>query len=122
MPIITLNFTFPVQTSVQINDIAYYVEVWEKGGFDMKNKDLVKIGKILSVGINSITCEISSSTVPPVAYQPGTPPYHLIMFSKDNEANMSSLLGYYADVKLINDSTEKGEIFSIGSEYFESSK
>ena len=50
MPIITLNFTFPVQTSVQINDIAYYVEVWEKGGFDMKNKDLVKIGKICEIG------------------------------------------------------------------------
>jgi hypothetical protein len=44
------------------------------------------------------------------------------MFSKDNKANLSSLLGYYAEVEFKNNSTDEAELFSIGSEVFESSK
>ena len=45
-----------------------------------------------------------------------------IMFSKNKAVNNSSLLGYYAEVKLSNDSTDKVELFSIGSEVTQSSK
>jgi len=45
-----------------------------------------------------------------------------VFFSKDNRANMASLLGYYAEVEVKNNSTEKAEIFAMGSEIFESSK
>ena len=44
------------------------------------------------------------------------------MFSKDNKANLSSLLGYYAETKFVNNSTEEAELFSVGTEVFESSK
>ena len=44
------------------------------------------------------------------------------MFSKDPIVNNSSLLGYYAEVKLSNDSTEKAELFALGSEITQSSK
>lgn len=44
------------------------------------------------------------------------------LFGKDNRANMSSLAGYYAEVEFINDSTEYAEIYSVGSEIVESSK
>ena len=47
---------------------------------------------------------------------------NFIMFSKDNSANLSSLLGYYADIKFVNKSTDKAEIFSVGCDVFESSK
>ena len=33
MPLITLNFQGTVQSSVQINDVAYYVPVASSGGF-----------------------------------------------------------------------------------------
>ena len=45
-----------------------------------------------------------------------------IFFSKNQVVNTSSLLGYYADVKLENNSKNKVEIFSINSEITESSK
>ena len=44
------------------------------------------------------------------------------MFSKNKEVNNNSLLGYYAEVKLINNSTDKIELFTLGSEVTESSK
>ena len=45
-----------------------------------------------------------------------------ISFAKDKRVNTSSLLGYYASVKFVNDSRDKVELFSIGSEIQESSK
>jgi len=45
-----------------------------------------------------------------------------ILFSKNQTINTSSLLGYYADIKLENNSKRKVEIFSLGSEVTESSK
>ena len=51
-----------------------------------------------------------------------TDPKSFIMFSKDNKVNLSSMLGYYASVTFKNDSKEKAELFSVGSEVSESSK
>ena len=45
-----------------------------------------------------------------------------IMFAKDNAVNLSSVLGYYAEVTFNNNSREEAELFSIGSDVFESSK
>jgi hypothetical protein len=44
------------------------------------------------------------------------------MFSKDNKANMSSILGYYAEIEFKNNSKTEAELFSVGTEVFESSK
>ena len=45
-----------------------------------------------------------------------------ILFSKDARANMSSLLGYYAEVEFVNTSNVESEIFAVNSEIVESSK
>ena len=45
-----------------------------------------------------------------------------IMFSKSNSVNMSALKGYYAEVEFKNESSDKIELFSVGSEINESSK
>tara|TARA_R100000541_G_scaffold51486_1_gene58961 strand:- start:916 stop:1263 length:348 start_codon:yes stop_codon:yes gene_type:complete len=45
-----------------------------------------------------------------------------IMFSKNTSVNKNSLIGYYAEVKLNNDSADKIELFSLGSEVIKSSK
>ena len=45
-----------------------------------------------------------------------------ISFAKNKKINTTSLLGYYADVKFVNNSTEKVEMFSVGAEVQESSK
>ena len=45
-----------------------------------------------------------------------------LMFGKNNKANMSSMLGYYAELNFRNDSKEYAELFSICSEIQESSR
>ena len=44
------------------------------------------------------------------------------MFVKNQAINTSSLLGYFANVKFENNSIDKIELFSVGSEITESSK
>ena len=45
-----------------------------------------------------------------------------ILFSKDNAVNLTSLIGYFASVKLKNNSNVKSEIFQVGLDIDESSK
>ena len=45
-----------------------------------------------------------------------------IMFQKDRTVNNTSLLGYYAEIKLRNNSTERAELFALSSEVSPSSK
>jgi hypothetical protein len=122
MPLITLNFPNTVQSSVQINDVAYYVPIKSTGGFDTKNSDIIKIGTITSVGLTNIVCDADASVVPPSPYDPNKEVNDFIMFSKDNKANMSSLMGYYAKVQMKNNSTSEAELFSLETDFFESSK
>ena len=47
---------------------------------------------------------------------------HYFFFSKDNRANMSGILGYFALVEYRNGSKKQVEIFATGAEYASSSK
>jgi hypothetical protein len=49
-------------------------------------------------------------------------PGSFIMFSKDNKANQSDLLGYYASVEYRNNSTTEAELYNVGTSFYESSK
>ena len=129
MATITIVFPNPLNVSVQVGDTAYYMKSAQNIGTNTEHSkvhthstqgDIIQIGEIVSIdqSENSITCNWA-----PV---PASSPYPtvgvFIMFSKDNKANLSSLLGYYAEVKLSNNSTTEAELFSIGCDLFESSK
>ena len=124
MAIITLSFD-DMNVSAQVGDIVYYSYNTDNvGGFDYSELSTTKpLGLIVggdSVGTpingNSITVEYDDKTTSP-------PPVDaFISFAKEKKVNTSSLLGYYADVKFVNASTEKAELFSIGLEIVESSK
>ena len=104
-----ITFTRNIQNiSLQVGDIAYYVTP-DASGY---NSDPEIIGEISAIGKNFII----------VPSNPGVTADDFIMFSKNKAVNNSSLLGYYAEVKLSNDSTGKVELFSIGSEVTQSSK
>ena len=45
-----------------------------------------------------------------------------ILFNKDNEANLNSVLGYYAEVKMVNNSKTEAELFAVSANVAESSK
>lgn len=110
MDSITFTFPEPIQVSVQIGDTAYFTN-------DVNGVVLNLIGNITAIdkATNSLTCEIA-----PTAVRPTTSSF--ILFSKTNEANISSLTGYYLYSQFRNNSTKYAELFSIGSEVFESSK
>jgi hypothetical protein len=110
MDSITLTFPEPIQVSVQIGDTAYFTN-------DVNGVIMNVIGVITAINytLNSITCDID-----PTAPRPSNTSF--ILFSKTNEANMSALTGYYLYSQLRNNSTEYAELFSIGTEVFESSK
>ena len=55
-------------------------------------------------------------------YSQDITPDSFLLFSKDNKANMSSMLGYYADIQFKNSSYQYAELFQIGAEVIESSK
>jgi hypothetical protein len=100
--------------SLQVGDIAYYVKDDDTSTSVASFTDSVKrIGKITSIGTSYIIVGSSTNDPPDDAF---------LMFSKDKVANNTSLVGYFAEVKLSNNSTEKAELFSLGSEITPSSK
>ena len=69
--------------------------------------------------IDPVTGVIAPSTIPTTnCLDEGS----FIMFSKDNKANMGSMLGYYASAQFKNNSIEEAELFNVGMDTFESSK
>jgi len=117
MPDVTLKFNKDINCSVQVGDIIYYVPSATSNNVSTATgyTNIIKSGDVLYVSKRYIVVNHDGNVPTPSNGD-------FIMFSKDNMANLSSLLGYYADVKFVNVSTDKAEIFSIGCEVFESSK
>ena len=108
-----LTFTEPLNVSLQVGDTAYYVPTSSLGGYNINSSNVVEIGVITNI----------TGLVVTVATQINNPPNGaFILFSKDNKANLSSALGYFAEVKFRNNSTKTSELFSVGMDIFESSK
>ncbi len=122
MIILTLNIHGDINTSLQVGDIAYYSSTGTvaNSGFATVNLgDILLIGEV--VGIDHALSEIRVLFDPNLGPTPPTAEDY-IMFAKNKTVNSSSLIGYYADVKFENYSTDKIEMFSVGSEISESSK
>ena len=130
MALINTSLEFEdINFSVQVGDAIYYSNVGGMfgvttiGGFNYANlHNTYFLGevKIISNSINppnwTVILEYDNLyTRLPVAGD-------YISFSKDKRTNTSGLKGYYAEVKLVNNSRSKIELFSLGSEIFESSK
>ena len=120
MPLITIGFAQDINVSAQVGDLAWYVPTNLQGvqGNQYQTNDIdniVLIGPITNINGNILTIDQPACQTPPTAFD-------FIMFSKDSRANISGVLGYYANVKLVNDSKDKIELFSVASEVFESSK
>ena len=110
----TLTFTQPLNVSCQVGDTAYYVPTSASGGFNINSSSVIEIGVISN--ITGLVVTVTNNLVASV------PNGSFILFSKDNKANMSSALGYYAEVKLKNTSTDYSELFHVAVDTFESSK
>ena len=113
-----MEFDSPINVSLQVGDTIYY-----QNSNPSNHPSTVAANQI--VGFGTVT-EITEFTITVDETVFGNPkdPYAdmFILFTKNNNINSSSLLGYYADVKFENDSLEKIELFSVGSEITQSSK
>ena len=123
MPNIVIHFGNPLNEAVQADskDIAYYADTSQttfgNGSTVQFADNAIKLGPIVDVSYinNTITVDLANSTVLPSTND-------FIFFAKDNRANMTSLLGYYNEVEMTNNSTSKAELYSVGTEIVESSK
>jgi hypothetical protein len=115
---ITIELNNNIQNaSLQVGDFAYF-----SSGYTTVNGSPIThasspelIGKITAIGSNFIEINNPTNTT---TINDGD----FLMFSKDTRVNKNSLLGYYAEVQLENNSTDKIEMFSLGSEVTQSSK
>jgi len=132
MAVTTITFSFPLNVSVDVGDTAYTAAVTStvsgQSGTHLHSSqnDIVELGKITEVQPNLINGEsfiivddgiVGSSTVLVNG--------DYIMFSKDNKVNLSTILGYYAKIKMINNLSGPGkaaELFNVGAEVTQSSK
>ena len=120
--IITLNNDIQ-NVSLQVGDKAYFSVVTDlfllgNNGAPVNRAGSPElIGEITDVGANFV--EIAN---PVASLTTLNNENDFIMFSKDTRVNKNSLIGYYAEVKLNNDSTDKIELFSLSSEVIKSSK
>ena len=116
---ITIEFTNITNDSLQIGDLAYAITPSPSGGFNQSTNTPTFIGPITAITQTTIDVdETEQNVTPPVLPQAND----FIMFAKDSSINISGLIGYYAEVKLMNNSTEKAEIFNLSSDISASSK
>ena len=118
MALIEVQVTFSsINYSLQVGDTAYYT-TWENNntGFITGTQNLTEFGIVTNISGNIITVEMDDALVSAPTLQ------DFILFSKDNAANMASILGYYGEVEFKNNSTSKAELFATSCEVAESSK
>ena len=125
MPVMEFPFSQTINSSVQVGDTLYYVSTQVVGIFDVANPITTMIGEIIAIeestdeqtGITTttISANINDETTPPVDGD-------FLFFSKDNIANLTSILGYYGKAMFKNNSREKAELFASACGVEESSK
>ena len=128
MPAATITFDHAINSSLQLGDIVYYSPTKSAPNSNIQKtttSNIVKLGPVgnINLDINVIVVtydDLPDSTGTSTVFPPSATDY--VMFEKDKQVNSSSIIGYYADVKLLNNSKKKIELFSMGSEVAESSK
>tara|TARA_R100000231_G_scaffold76710_2_gene59607 strand:+ start:1409 stop:1783 length:375 start_codon:yes stop_codon:yes gene_type:complete len=124
MPTVVITFgsnngNFSFNTSLQVGDIAYYVPTTTVKDFKVGTQaNIVEIGNITAINHVNRTIDINTSLQTQNLPSNG----NYIFFGKDNRVNLSTVLGYYASVKFVNDSTSAAELYTISSDIFVSSK
>ena len=125
-----ISFTSPINISCQVGDMVYYTSTFGAGGgFSTSDtSNLIQLGPVTEVNMNgtqgnswvpSITVMWDDSIIN-ITTNPLVGAY--FVFAKNKMINTTSLLGYYAEAKFVNNSDKDIELFSVGSELVESSK
>lgn len=128
--IATLTLSNALNESIQVGDALYYVPTSTTGNFNTSQgagvSNVIRFGVVTSFTSGAAVSTIDvlyDSSVDSTGTQilPSPTGGEFLMFERD-KVNTSGLIGYYADVQFVNNSREYAELFSVGSEIFESSK
>lgn len=117
MATIQLEFNInPQETGLAIGDNLYYIDSTVTNS---TLNDVINVGTVLAFNSGS-----SNFVIVDTGNLQFTMPTQndYVFYSKNNDVNVSDLLGYYAEMKLVNDSTEEAELFSLSVGVTESSK
>ena len=106
-----------IDLNVSNNDVIYYCSLEALGGFStqLDETKIKKLGKVLNVHANVLIVELTESNPIPSEND-------FIFCVKDDEVNLSSLTGYFAEVKMKNTSTDKAELFRLSLGFANSSE
>lgn len=112
---ITLTFSNPLPETIQVGDIAWYVDSSAAVGTGQQE---FQMGPIISYTVAppyQVVINAADGVQPPTAND-------FVFYVKDPIAKVGQLKGYFAEVQFRNNNTAYAELFSVGSEVFESSK
>lgn len=104
---ITLTFANPLPVTVQVGDIAWYL--------DVASATEVEMGPIVSINGLTVVINANAGVAPPSTGD-------FVFYVKDPVGKVGQLKGYYAEMQFRNNTTKYAELFSVGTEIFESSK
>ena len=101
-----------INDSLSIGDSVYYSSYNNIGGFDVTMPGfhhITFIGTVslINKSLNFIHVDGTLNVDPPTSTD-------YLFFTKDNSVNLSNIKGYYAEVKMVNDSgNAESELFQI---------
>ena len=108
--------------SLQIGDHVFYVIVSTStlaGNFSIDSP--IYFGDIQDIVFDDYSQDYTlfvNCVTPNIVIDPNM----FLLFGKNQKANESSLKGYYAEFKMVNNSSKRAELFSVSSEVAASSK
>tara|TARA_Y100001973_G_C4927578_1_gene199412 strand:- start:92 stop:463 length:372 start_codon:yes stop_codon:yes gene_type:complete len=123
MQTINMKIGSSINVSLQVGDAVYYspINLASNSGFSVSNNNVRFVGIVTAINpegfpnsIDVIHDDLNNDQLPENG--------DYIMFGKNKTVNSSNVKGYYANVKFVNYSKEKVELFSVGSEVSQSSK
>ena len=133
--------TFPsLNFSAQVGDTVYYTQndnagntMSESGGFQYAGQTSyasTNLGDIISIttGVGADGVAVAGGTHVNIEVFMDNPGVNLptsanyVFIVKDNKVNTAGLIGYYGELKLVNETIVKAELFSVACEVSESSK
>jgi len=123
----TLTFNHDINVSLQVGDKVYMTSTSPLGGFENNSSAVpIHVGNVHNI-ISSTEIEVYSEYVDangdPLLYNMlDSTGGDYISFSKNRVVNNNDLLGYYASVHFVNNSTTDAKLWSVGSGITENSK
>ena len=139
--VFSYNPAIEFNTSLQIGDVVYICPTAQVGGFDTADElaqggsEIIRIGTLDRIDTPRLSgnnpTRISrlyvddEGVAPAWTLEGGVGDF--LMFSKDNKVNLNSIAGYYANVKMTNNTSgtavfNEPELFAVSAEVTQSSK